>query len=124
VQEEKTMTIRKTGSEIVPPAQARDAASRQQKSGEGSTERARRRGDRPGSAKEGISLVGWARGVDETSSPERLVLIRSGIALGYYDDPAVAHEVARRMIASGDLDPFTPRIGTEEIDSVFMPGAW
>lgn len=42
-------------------------------------------------------------------SRERLELIESRIASGYYHHPYVSHEVARTMLASGDLSVPTTR---------------
>lgn len=97
------MTIQKIGSEIIRPAAVRDAVSREQRSGRESTERTPRRGDSVGISKEGLALAERARSIEESLSPERLEQIESRIASGYYDDASVAHEVARRMLASGDL---------------------
>ena len=44
-----------------------------------------------------------ARSIEQSLSPERLQQIESRITSGYYDDPEVAGEVARKMLASGDL---------------------
>ena len=98
------MTIQKIGSEIIRPNTVRDAVSRERKpNGEGSTERTPRRGDSVGISKEALALAERARSVEESLSPERLEQIESRIASGFYDDPSVVREVARRMLASGDI---------------------
>ena len=98
------MTIQKIGSDMIRPTTVRDALTRERKAGEGSTERTPRRGDSVGLSEEGLALAERARGIEQSLSPERLAQIESRIASRYYDDPSVAHEVARRLLASGDLE--------------------
>lgn len=98
------MTIQKIGSQVIRPNTVRDAVSRERQTpGEGSTERTPRRGDSVGISKEGLAMAERARNIEQGLSPERLEQVESRIASGYYDDPSVAHEVARKMLASGDL---------------------
>jgi hypothetical protein len=40
---------------------------------------------------------------DETSATNRLAGIRERLRGGYYDSPSIIHEVARRILLSGDL---------------------
>ncbi len=98
------MTIQKVGSDMIRPTTVRDALTRERKAEEGSTERTSRRGDSVGISEEGLALAERARSIEQSLSPERLEQIESRIASGYYDDPSVAHETARRLLASGDLE--------------------
>ena len=101
------MTIHKIGSDMIRPTTVRDALTRERKAGDGCTERAPRRGDSVGISPEGLAMAERARNTEQSLSPERLEQIGSRISSGYYDDPSVAHEVARRMLASGDLEGLT-----------------
>jgi anti-sigma28 factor (negative regulator of flagellin synthesis) len=101
------MTIHKIGSDMIRPSPLRDAVSRERKAGHESTERAQQRADSVGFSEEGLALAEQARSLEHSLSPERLEQIESRIASGYYDDPSVAYEVARRLLASGDLDSLT-----------------
>jgi hypothetical protein len=101
------MTIQEIGSDRVRPTTVRDALTRERKAGEGPTEPTPRRGDSGGLSEEGLALAERARGIEQSLSPERLAQIESRIASRYYDDPSVAHEVARWMLASGDLEGLT-----------------
>ena len=40
---------------------------------------------------------------DENNATSRLARIRERLRCGYYDSPAIVHEVARRILLSGDL---------------------
>ena len=40
---------------------------------------------------------------EETSATSRLARIRERLQDGYYDSPSIIHEVARRILRSGDL---------------------
>lgn len=40
---------------------------------------------------------------DESSATSRLARIRERLRGGYYNSPAIIHEVARRILLSGDL---------------------
>ena len=101
------MTIQKVGSDMIRPTTVRDALTRERKAEEGSTERTPRRGDSVGISEEGLALAERARSIEQGLSPERLQQIESRIANGHYDDPSVAHETARRLLASGDLEGLT-----------------
>ena len=40
---------------------------------------------------------------DPNSDVSRLARIRERVRAGYYDSPSIIHEVARRILMSGDL---------------------
>jgi hypothetical protein len=42
---------------------------------------------------------------DENSADSSLARIRERLRDGYYDSPSIIHEVARRILGSGDLRP-------------------
>jgi len=51
-----------------------------------------------------VEISAEARGLaSEGLDPERLVEIRENIRQGRYDQPGVAEDVARRILASGDV---------------------
>jgi len=92
------MSIHKIGSDLVRPLPARRAgdaeAKPEAKPGQGQAPKGR--SDQVGFSAEGLAMA-------EFSQSERLATIEARIANGFYDDPQIADEVARRIIASGDL---------------------
>lgn len=100
------MSIHKIGSDLVRPLPRSDVGAGGGKgSAQGAGSRQRpERADRVGFSEEGLALAAQARGEADEAAGQRLETIRQRIAGGFYDDPAVAEEVARRLLASWDLD--------------------
>ena len=93
------MSIHKIGSDLVRPIPSKSTEQAERKTdGESSGSPARKaRGDQVGFSAEGLAMA-------ELAHSDRLATIEARIANGFYDDPQIADEVARRLIASGDLD--------------------
>lgn len=100
------MSIHKIGSDLVRPLPQREGRLAGNKvSAEGPSPRGRpERADRFGFSEEGLALATQGHLGTEEFSSLRLDAIRERIAGGFYDDPAVAEEVARRILASGEMD--------------------
>lgn len=101
------MSIHKIGSDLVCPRPQREGGragsrvSAEDPSPRGRPERA----DRVGFSEEGLALAVRSHLGTEEISAQRLDAIRERIARGIYDEPAVVEEVARRILASGEMDP-------------------
>jgi hypothetical protein len=100
------MSIHKIGPDLVRSLPQREGGLAGRKvSAEGPLPRGRpERADRVGFSEEGLALAAQGHIVAEELSPQRLNAIRERIAGGFYDDPAVAEEVARRILGSGERD--------------------
>lgn len=92
------MSIHKIGSDLVRPLPARRPGDLEAKpeGKPGHAPAARARSDQVGFSAEGLAMAEFAQS-------DRLATIEARIANGFYDDPQVADEVARRIMASGDL---------------------
>lgn len=99
------MSIHKIGSDLVRPLPERESGAHGRKSGRDVIASSARteRGDQVGFSAEGLALADKAGAAEGSLPSERFEAIRQRIAHGAYDDPAVAEEVARRLLASGDL---------------------
>ena len=99
------MSIHKIGSDLIRPFTPKGTrATEQKKDGDASPRPGRsERADRVGFSAEGLALAAQAQGTEKELSPERLADIESKVADGFYHTPEVADEVARRVLASGDL---------------------
>lgn len=102
------MSIHKIGSDLIRPHGARgvrDAASEERSPGArenaANPNQRSERSDRVQISAEGRELA--ARILDGAASETRLEDIRARIERGYYDDPVVVEETARRILESGDL---------------------
>lgn len=99
------MSIHKIGSDLVRPSPVKAGgphgrkADRDAAAAQGKPERT----DQVGFSAEGLALAEKARLAAGELSGERLESLRQRIAGGFYDDPAVAEEVALRLLDSGDL---------------------
>lgn len=93
------MSIHKIGSDLIRPLPSKETGPAERKAdGESKGSPARKsRTDQVGFSPEGLALA-------ELAQSDRLETIQARIANGFYDDAQVAGEVARRLIASGDLD--------------------
>lgn len=100
------MSIHKIGSDLVRPLPQREGGLAGKKSSaEGPSPGGRpERADRVGFSEEGLALAAQGHIGTEELSPQRLDALRERIAGGFYDAPAVAEEVARRILASGDME--------------------
>lgn len=99
------MSIHRIGSDSIRPLNSLGARSAERrKDGDASARSGHRdRSDRVGLSAEGLALAAQARDADTDLSPERIADIKSKIADGFYEKPEVAGDVARRVLASGDL---------------------
>ncbi len=99
------MSIHKIGSDLVRPVRSTGPDSvdgkAQERAGDGSKRSGRV--DRVGFSEEGLALAKLVRHVETELTPARLAEIEARIANGFYDQPDVAEEVARRLLLSGDL---------------------
>lgn len=88
------MNIKNIGSGFIRPPGTRDAESvdRDGKGEEGESTGRADRSDRVGLSAAGVALAAKASEIE------------ARIEGGVYDDPAMAEEVARRILSSGDLD--------------------
>ena len=88
------MTVHNIGSGFIRSIDAKDAqeADRQGKDGKSGSSVRTERADQVGLSAAGLALAAKASEIE------------ARIADGVYDDPAMAEEVARRILASGDLD--------------------
>ena len=93
------MSIHKIGSDLVRPLPSKGTSPAERKAeGESSGKPVPRgRTDQVGFSAEGLALA-------ELAQNDRLATIEARVENGFYDDPQIADEVARRLIASGDLD--------------------
>ncbi len=103
------MSIHHIGSDLVRPFGRRGIES-PEAAGEGSEHDARapaERADRVELSSEGRALAARLAESqnDEGLTAGRAAEIRARIDAGVYDDASVAREVARRILASGDLLP-------------------
>ena len=100
------MTIHKIGSDLVRPSGPKGPQRGSTSSTNGDSEEVRRveRADRVEISPEGRELA--AQLLSESSEPAggRQDVIAVRLGHGYYNDPAVAKDVAGRLLASGDLD--------------------
>ncbi|RMH11884.1 MAG: hypothetical protein D6701_14385 [Gemmatimonadetes bacterium] len=95
------MTIDRIGADILRADRANrqdDARSHEGKDAAREVTRAERT-DRVEISAEGRALAAS----EGALSPERLVAIRARLENAFYDQPEIAGEVARRILASGDL---------------------
>lgn len=100
------MSIHKIGSDLVRPLPQREGGLSPRKASAAGTPSQGRpeRSDRVGFSEEGLALAARDHlGADELAA-QRLETVRERIAGGFYENPAVAEEVARRILASGELD--------------------
>ena len=99
------MSIHKIGSDLVRPLplKANGAAGRREDRDTSAPHGRPERTDQAGFSPEGLALAEQTGGRAQELSAERLGSLRQRIAQGFYEDPAVAEEIARRLLASGDL---------------------
>jgi len=99
------MSIHKIGSDLVRPLPVKAAGVQGRKADRDATAPHGRleRTDLVGFSAEGLALAEKARLAAGDLSPQRLDIKSQRIAAGFYDDPAVAEEVALRLLGSGDL---------------------
>ena len=93
------MSIHKIGSDLVRPLPSKETSQAERKAeGESNGSPARKaRTDHVGFSAEGLAMA-------ELAQSDRLSTVQARITNGFYDDPQVADEVARRLLLSGDLD--------------------
>lgn len=103
------MSIQRIGSDLVRPLDPVGARSTDRKkdtkdTGDASARSGRRdRTDRVGLSPEGLALAAKAQDTETNLTPERIADIKAKIADGFYNKPEVAGDVARRVLASGDV---------------------
>jgi hypothetical protein len=92
------MSIHKIGSDLVRPLPSKETGPAERKAeGEANGSARKARADHVGFSAEGLAMA-------ELAHSDRLATVEARIANGFYDDPQVADEVARRLLQSGDLD--------------------
>ena len=100
------MSIHKIGSDLIRPFGPKGPKPAEQESDGEAKEGSKRsdRSDRAGFSAEGLAMAALVRNVEAELSSERLEQIESRVASGFYDQPEVAGEVARRLLEAGELD--------------------
>ena len=96
------MSIHKIGSDLIRPQGPKgpQGADRNTDSEASSPTGRPARTDQVGFSAEGMALAELTRSAEQGLSVEQ---IRERVASGYYDDPAVAEQVAARLLDSGDF---------------------
>ena len=96
------MSIHKIGSDLVRPPGPKGSGPASRKPGSENPEQPTRRmrSDQVGFSAEGLALAELAKSAEHQASIEE---IRARVSSGYYNDPAVADQVAERLLDSGDL---------------------
>ena len=101
------MSIHKIGSDLIRPfGPKRSEAAERKADGESQDSKRAERVDQVGFSAEGLALAGLVQNVETDVSAERISNIEARIANGFYEEPEIAEEVARRVLDSGELDTF------------------